>query len=221
MKGRWKYRGFCWLKWMLSVTVFLACVILAWPWNPELRMERLNVKRVKVHPLPPVGADVFISVSVRVKSRCMYWAELAEVDVGVKYRGKKMGHVEEEGWRVRGWGTILVEGDLQFSGLPSSEVAHLLEDLAKGKVYFHTVIEVSGQIGFLFLPLPYLFKTILACEVLVNTKNHSIILQHCIHKVISLHCFAIGLSGAIIQSVGHFCLCFVNESLLLTLLSFQ
>nr|KYP54210.1 hypothetical protein KK1_000385 [Cajanus cajan] len=158
--SRSKYRGCCWLKWTVAVTVFLALAIVVWPWNPELRIERLNVKRVKVHPLPPVGADVFIALSVRVQNRGMYWLELTDVDVGVKYRGKKMGHVESEGWRVRGWGTTLVEGDLEFSGLPSSEVAHLLEDLAKGRVYFHTVVEVSGQIGFLLTPIPYLFKVL-------------------------------------------------------------
>ncbi|TKY64502.1 hypothetical protein E2542_SST14400 [Spatholobus suberectus] len=175
-------RRFCCLKLTVGVVVCLACVFVLWPWNPELMIERLNVKRVKVHPIPPVTADVWISLSVRVQNRDIYWLELTEVDVGVKYRGKKMGHVESEGWHVRGWASSHVDGELEFSGLPSSEVAHLLEDLAKGRVYFHTVVEVSGQLGFLLLRLPYMFKTVLACEILVNTKNHSIILQHCLHK---------------------------------------
>ncbi|RDX66426.1 hypothetical protein CR513_54805, partial [Mucuna pruriens] len=175
-------RRFCCLKWTVGVVVFVACAFVLWPWDPELEIERLNVKRVKVHPVPPVGADVWIALSVRVQNRDMYWMELTEVDVGVKYRGKKMGHVESEGWHVKGWASTHVEGELEFSGLPSSEVAHLLEDLAKGKVYFHTVIEVVGQFGFLSIPIPLMFKTILACDVLVNTKNHSIILQHCVHK---------------------------------------
>ncbi|KAK7389543.1 hypothetical protein VNO78_24683 [Psophocarpus tetragonolobus] len=175
-------RRVCWLKWTVGIVVCVGCMWVVWPWEPELEMERMNVKRVKVHPIPPVSADVWISLSVKVRNRGMYWMELTDVDVGVKYRGKKMGHVESEGWHVRGWGWTNVDGDLEFSGLPSSEVLHLLEDLAKGKLYFHTVVEVYGQLGLLLFPIPHFFKTILACEILVNTKNHSIILQHCLHK---------------------------------------
>ncbi|ESW07685.1 hypothetical protein PHAVU_010G150300 [Phaseolus vulgaris] len=175
-------RRFCCLKWMVVMVVCAAGSMVLWPWSPELKIQRMNVKRVRVHPLPPVGADVWITLSVAVKNRGMYWLDLAEVDVGVKYRGKKMGHVESEGWHVRSWASKDVDGDLQFSGLPSTEVAHLLEDMAKGEVYFHTVIEVAGQIGFLTINIPFTFKTILACEVLVNTKSHAIILQHCIYK---------------------------------------
>ncbi|KAL3005152.1 hypothetical protein AAZX31_08G203700 [Glycine max] len=175
-------RRFCCLKWTVFVVVSLAGVLVLWPWEPELKIERMNVKRVKVHPIPPVSADVWISLSVRVQNRCMYWMELTDVDVGVKYRGKKMGHVESEGWHVRGWASTKVDGVLEFSGLPSSEVAHLLQDLAMGKIYFHTVIKVYGQLGFLLFRIPHFLQTILACEILVNTKNHSIILQHCLHK---------------------------------------
>lgn len=61
---------------------------------------------------------------------------------------------------MRSWASKDVDGDLQFSGLPSTEVAHLLEDMAKGEVYFHTVIEVAGQIGFLTINIPFTFKVI-------------------------------------------------------------
>ncbi|KAG2379817.1 uncharacterized protein HKW66_Vig0165960 [Vigna angularis] len=178
-------RRFCFLKWTVAMVVCAAGSLVLWPWSPELKIERMSVKRVRVHPLPPVGADVWITLSVVVKNRGMYWLDLADVDVGVKYRGKKMGHVESEGWHVRGWASTNVDGDLEFSGLPSTEVAHLLEDMAKGEVYFHTVIEVAGEFGFLSIPVPLTFKIILACEVLVNTKSHAIILQHCIYKLFS------------------------------------
>lgn len=59
---------------------------------------------------------------------------------------------------MRGWASTNVDGDLEFSGLPSTEVAHLLEDMAKGEVYFHTVIEVAGEFGFLSIPIPLTFK---------------------------------------------------------------
>ncbi|KAG4399309.1 hypothetical protein JHK82_021946 [Glycine max] len=172
------------LKWMVFVVVCVACVVGIWPWYPELKIERMEVKRVKVRPVPPVGADVSISMSVRVRNRDIYWMEMREVDVGMKYRRKKMGHVELKGWQVKGWSSTHVEAEVVFAELPSSQVPYLLEDVAKGKVYFRTVVELSGQFGILSFrtPLPLEFKTILACEILVNTKNHSIILQHCLHK---------------------------------------
>ncbi|XP_027344699.1 uncharacterized protein LOC113857140 [Abrus precatorius] len=173
---------YCCLKWTVALAVCLACAYMVWPSDPELKIERLTVKRVKLHPLPPIGADVMMSVTVRVRNRAVYWLELREVDVGIRYRGKKLGHVESEGWHVRGWGFSHVDGDLEFSGLPASEVAHLLEDLAKGRVYFHTVTEVTGQLGFFLFHFPLTFKVILSCEILINTKNRSIVSQHCLHK---------------------------------------
>ncbi|XP_061359538.1 uncharacterized protein LOC133303626 [Gastrolobium bilobum] len=164
------------------LVVCLASVFLFWPSDPQLKIERLRVRKVKVHPLPPISADVYISVTVRVHNGDVYWMELTEVDVGVKYRGYKLGHVESEGWHVSSWGSSYVDGDLKFSGLPSADVAHLLEDLAKGRVYLRTVTEVSAQLGLLVFRLPLTFKTTLSCEVLVNTKNHTIVRQHCIHK---------------------------------------
>lgn len=97
-------------------------------------------------------------MAVRVQNRDVYWMDLEEVDVGVKYRGKKLGHVESKRWHVRRWGTIHAFGELESSALPSADVAHLLQDLSKGKVFFHTVTEVTGYVGFLSFPLPIEFK---------------------------------------------------------------
>ena len=140
--------------------VCVACVVGIWPWYPELKIERMEVKRVKVRPVPPVGADVSISMSVRVRNRDIYWMEMREVDVGMKYRRKKMGHVELKGWQVKGWSSTHVEAEVVFAELPSSQVPYLLEDVAKGKVYFRTVVELSGQFGILSFrtPLPLEFK---------------------------------------------------------------
>lgn len=148
------------LKWMVFVVVCVACVVGIWPWYPELKIERMEVKRVKVRPVPPVGADVSISMSVRVRNRDIYWMEMREVDVGMKYRRKKMGHVELKGWQVKGWSSTHVEAEVVFAELPSSQVPYLLEDVAKGKVYFRTVVELSGQFGILSFrtPLPLEFK---------------------------------------------------------------
>ncbi|KAJ1429079.1 hypothetical protein SESBI_08431 [Sesbania bispinosa] len=151
----------CCVAWtVVGVVVSLVAMWLFWPWDPEVEMAQLRVKRVKLHPLPPVSADVWLSVTVSVHNKGAYWMELADVDVGVKYRGRKMGHVESQEWHLREWGTVHVFGELEFSGLPSADVSHLLQDLAKGRVYFRTVTEVTGHLGFLFFHLSRTFKII-------------------------------------------------------------
>lgn len=64
-------------------------------------------------------------------------------------------------------------------------------------------------------------QTILACEILVNTKNHSIILQHCVYKVIKLTLlYNIPQWGHNITACGY-CLCLVDESLVVVLTLFS
>ncbi|KAK7294182.1 hypothetical protein RJT34_17067 [Clitoria ternatea] len=179
----------CCLKWTVALVVCLALAFLLWPGDPDVTIESLNVKHVKVHPIPPIGADVRLSVTVKVRNRDIYWMELMEVDVGIRYRGKKLGHVESEGGHVRSWGVSPVDGEIEYVGLPASDATHLLEDLAKRRVHFHTTTEVTGQLGLFFFSFPNIFKATLSCQVLVNTKNHSIISQHCLHKAMSVRSF--------------------------------
>ncbi|KAK7349175.1 hypothetical protein VNO77_06331 [Canavalia gladiata] len=175
-------RRHCCLKFLVILLVCAASGYILWPSDPELLIERLLVRRVKMHPIPPIGVDLFMAVTLKVRNRAMYWMELLDVDVGIRYRGKKLGHVEKEGWHVKGWGFAHVDGEMEFNSLPPSEVAHFLEDLAKGRVPFHAVAEVAGQLGFFVFTFPVNFKAILSCEILINPKDHSIISQHCLHK---------------------------------------
>lgn len=150
----------CCVTLTVGLILCLASVFILWPSDPEVKIVRLRVNRMKVHPLPPISADLRISVTVRVRNGDVYWMELTEVDVGVKYRGKKLGHVESEDWHVRGWGSCHVLGDVEFSGLPASDVVHLMEDMARGRVYFQAVAEVTGHLGLLFYHLPLTFKVL-------------------------------------------------------------
>lgn len=149
------------LLWTVILAAFVTAAFLLWPVDPEIEMEKLTVKRAKVHPLPPLSANVWLSVAVKVHNKVLCWMELAEVDVGIKYRGQKLGHVETEGWHVAGWGSAHVFGDLEFGGLPSPEVAHFMQDLGKGRVQFHTAVEVVGNLGLFFFRFPNIFKVLL------------------------------------------------------------
>ncbi|RYQ87323.1 hypothetical protein Ahy_B09g094805 [Arachis hypogaea] len=173
----------CCITFTLVILLSAASIFVFWPSDPDVKIEQLSLRHVKVHPIPPVSAVLLISVAVKVRNGDIYWMDLTDVDIGVRYRGIKLGHVETEEWHVRGWGWCHVFGDIEYSRLPSSDVIHLVEDMTKGKTTFHVLVEVSGQLGFLIFRFPYVFKAIRSCDVLVNTKNHSIIHQHCLHKV--------------------------------------
>ena len=123
-----------------------------------MKIVGLNVRKVMVHPIPPVSAVLWISVTVKVRNGDVYWMELSEVDVGLRYRGKKLGHVESEEWHVRGWGWCHVYGEIENRKLPAPDVVHLVEDMAKGRAYFQAVAEVTGQLGLFVFRFPYTFK---------------------------------------------------------------
>ncbi|XP_057736715.1 uncharacterized protein LOC130951970 [Arachis stenosperma] len=166
----------CLLTCTLVTLLFVALVVVLWPGEPDVKITQLSVKRVKA------TAMFMLSVTIKVQNRDVYWMDLKEVDVGMKYRGRKLGHVESGRWHVRGWGWCHVYGDLEFGGLPPVDVVHLIEDIKKGSALFHGVAEVSGQLGFLGFRSPYVFKAVRACDVLVNTKNQTVVHQHCIRK---------------------------------------
>jgi hypothetical protein len=146
----------------VALTVFITAVWLLKPVNPQIEMEVLTVRKAKVHPLPPLSADVILSVTAKIYNRGLLWMDLAGIDISVKYRGFKLGHVQSEGWHVKGWGSEHVYGEIEFGGLPSTDVAHLIQDLAKGRVRFHTSVGVAGKSrGILFFSFPNIFKVLL------------------------------------------------------------
>ncbi|PNY01264.1 hypothetical protein L195_g024556 [Trifolium pratense] len=146
-------------------------------------MERLKVRKAKVRPLPPLSVDVSLSVTAKIHNKGLLWMNLAEVDIHVKYRGNKLGHVETESLHVNRWGLEHVYGEIEFSELPSSDVAHLMKELAKGSVLFHTSVRVTGHFGLFLFHFPNIFKIKVSCDVLVNSKNHTIVHQHCVEKI--------------------------------------
>lgn len=148
------------LLWIVFLALCITALFFLWPLNPEIEMESLIVKRAKVHPLPPLSVDVSLSVTVKIHNKVLYWMQLAEVDVGIKYRGHKLGHVETRGWHVKGWGSEHVFGELEFGGLPSPDVAHLMQDLAKKRVHFHTAVGVVGNLGLFAFHFPKIFKVL-------------------------------------------------------------
>ena len=85
----------------------------------------------------------------------MYSMGYTFLDVGVGYRGKRLGHVRSESGHVRARGSSYVDAVLEFDGVELlADVVYLLEDLARGTVPFDTVTEIKGQLGLFFVQVP-------------------------------------------------------------------
>lgn len=113
----------------------------------------------------------------------MFSLEYDSLDVGIEYRGRELGVMKFEGGGiVKAMGESYVEAEVEMNGL---EIVHdvfsLLMDLARGFVPFDTVSKVDGKLGLFFFKIP--IKSRVSCEVLVSTKNQSVVHQDCYPEV--------------------------------------
>ncbi|XP_061338582.1 uncharacterized protein LOC133285389 isoform X2 [Gastrolobium bilobum] len=149
----------------VGLMLFLTTVYIFWPSDPDLKIVRLKLKRVKVHPVPRFTVDISMLLTLRVHNADVYSMDFGAVDVVVGYRGKSLGHVKSKPGHVWARGLSYVDADVEFAGIGLlPEMVLLLEDLAKGTVPFDTVSQAK-----------------LSCEVLVSTLNQTIVRQHCLH----------------------------------------
>ncbi|KAJ6394558.1 hypothetical protein OIU77_023709 [Salix suchowensis] len=149
-------------RWPMITTILLLLLLLllstvvyvSWPSDPTVKVVRLRLDRIHIHTLPIINVDISLYVTLKVRNVDVYSMDFRSLDVAVKYRGKRLGHV-----------SVL------------SDVVSLLDDLARGTVPFDTVTEVSGRLGLFFFGFPLEAK--LFCAVLVNTNNQTIVRQTC------------------------------------------
>jgi hypothetical protein len=91
--------------------------------------------------------------------------DFRSLDVAVRYKGKRLGHVRSDHGHVRALGSSYVDAEIDLRGISVlSGVVSLLEDLGRGTVPFDTVTEVSGKLGLLFFGFP--LKVILSFSIL-------------------------------------------------------
>ncbi|KAJ4836684.1 hypothetical protein Tsubulata_043327 [Turnera subulata] len=169
---------------LLPILILSGLAYLLWPSDPTLQVVRLRLDKIRVHTIPIISLDISMHVTIRVRNVDVYSMDLNTLDVAVKYRGKRLGHVTSGRGHVRAFASSYVEAELNLIGVRVlTDVVPLLEDLAKGSVPFDTVTEVSGRLGLLFFGFP--LKAKLSCEVLVNTKNQTILRQSCLPEALS------------------------------------
>lgn len=146
-------------RWCIACTagllIFLTTVYIFWPSDPDLKIVRLKLKRIKVHRMPRITVDISMQLTLKVHNADVYSMDFGALDVAVSYRGKSLGHVRSEHGHVRARGSSYVDADVEFAGIGVlPEMVLLLEDLAKGTVMFDTVSKIRGQRGLLFFHFP-------------------------------------------------------------------
>ncbi|KAJ6427410.1 hypothetical protein OIU84_022914 [Salix udensis] len=173
-------------RWPMITTILLLLLLLllstvvyvSWPSDPTVKVVRLRLDRIHIHTLPIINVDISLYVTLKVRNVDVYSMDFRSLDVAVKYRGKRLGHVRSGHGHVRALGSSYVDAEVDFSGISVlSDVVSLLDDLARGTVPFDTVTEVSGRLGLFFFGFPLEAK--LFCAVLVNTNNQTIVRQTC------------------------------------------
>ncbi|KAJ6389450.1 hypothetical protein OIU77_027720 [Salix suchowensis] len=163
-----------------------ALVYVFWSSDPMVEVVRLHLNNIRIHTLPIINVDLSLYVTLKVRNLDVYSMDFTSLDVVVKYRGKRLGHVRSDHGHIRALGSSYVDAEIDLRGINVlSDVVSLLEDLGRGTVPFDIVTEVSGKLGLLFFEFP--LKAKLSCEVLVNTHSQTIARQTCYPEV-SRHC---------------------------------
>ncbi|KAL9323121.1 hypothetical protein ACSQ67_011174 [Phaseolus vulgaris] len=117
----------------VSMALLVTTLYVLWPSGPDLKIVGLKLRRIKVHPVPPITVDISMLLTLRVRNADVYFMDLGAVNVAVAYRGKMLGHVRSREVHVRARGSSHVEADVEFAGISVlPELVLLLEDVAKG-----------------------------------------------------------------------------------------
>ncbi|XP_050230940.1 uncharacterized protein LOC126679959 [Mercurialis annua] len=160
------------------IFLFISAVYFFWPSDPAIKIVRMHLNKIHIHALPIISIDVSLQVTIKVSNVDVYSMDFTALDIALRYRGKKLGHVKSGKGHVRARASSYVDAELEFSKVGVlSDVVFLLEDLARGKVPFDTVTKFDGKLGFLFFEIP--MKARMTCEILINTINQTIFRQNC------------------------------------------
>ncbi|EEF46497.1 conserved hypothetical protein [Ricinus communis] len=155
------------------IFLLISVIYLFWPSDPTLKIVRLRLNKLHIHTLPIINIDVSLHVTVKVRNVDVYSMDFTHLDIALRYRGKRLGHVRSGQGHVRALASSYVDAELEFSGVGVlSDVVFLLEDLARGKVPFDTVTKVDGKFGFLFfgMPLKDMLEIVIVLEISKSLK---------------------------------------------------
>lgn len=167
----------------LLTLVFVAALVgsvvfFLWPSDPELRIVRLRLERIRVSTSPSVSLNVSMGLEVRVWNKDFLSLDYDSIVASIGYRGGRLGSVTSDGGHVRARGLSYVDAELDLDGIEViNDVFYLIEDLVRGSIPFDTITEVKGKLHFFFFDIPIQGR--ISCSVHVNAQNQTVVRQDC------------------------------------------
>ena len=143
--------SFCLLLFLLLA----AAVFLLYPSDPDIRLARIRLNRIKIRTDPRPVLDISFSLTVRVRNRDFFSLSYDSLLVSVGYRGRQLGMVAAAGGRIGARRSSYVDATLTVDGFEVIyDAFYLIEDLAKGVIPFDTETRVEGKLGLFFFDIP-------------------------------------------------------------------
>ncbi|KAB2081470.1 hypothetical protein ES319_A05G134100v1 [Gossypium barbadense] len=109
-EGRLRWCG-CRMLYTGTASFFLLAtlVYIFWPSDPDVKIVRMHVNRMKIHTVPIIALDMSLLITLKVRNSDVYSMDFTSLDVAVGYRGKMLGHVTSEQGHVKALGSSYVE----------------------------------------------------------------------------------------------------------------
>lgn len=170
----------------LSIVIILVAAYFVWPSDPRIEVVRMRLNKIKWRTetapgsfLPRVFLDLSMGLTVKVTNRNYLGVYYDHVNVGISYRGEKIGRVtSERSAYIPPRGTTYVDATLDVHGIQVlADVFYLLEDIARGHIPLQTVTDFDGNIRLFSLKVP--LQAIMSCEIVVDTNEQIILREEC------------------------------------------
>jgi len=171
---------------VLSIVIILVAAYFVWPSDPRIEVVRMGLNKIEWRPekfpgsfLPRIFLNLSMELTVKVTNKDYLGVYYDHVNVGIAYRGEKIGRVTSENSAyIPPRGTAYVDATLDIHGIQVlADVIYLLEDIARGHIPLQTVTDFDGYIRLFSLKVP--LQAIMSCEVDVDTNEQTVLRQEC------------------------------------------
>lgn len=147
----------------ISLGLFLgAAFYFFWPSQPGIQVISVNFNDVNFETasqsgsiVPRLFMNISMDMAVKVSNKDYFSLEYDKLDIGLGYRGRRIGVVESEGGRLPARHTSYVNSTLELDGIEIlHDIVYLLEDLVRKELPLDTVVGFNGSVHVLFAKIP-------------------------------------------------------------------
>jgi len=169
---------------LLTALIFTAGFVF-WPTSPDVEVKQwklngisIDTKETESSILPSVQLNVSLDVLVQIANPNHAGLVYDHVTVRIVYRGDEVGQVQSEGSRIKARSTANHTATVELEGGEIiGNAKELVEDYYNGEMNLTTFTTVDGALQLWFVKP--LLKVTVACDLVVNPKNQTILSQEC------------------------------------------